>query len=312
MTTPNKNEIIEKAFELNAKRNHRISFNTPTESELKEDGTFNEARLELMRNNDSAYRDYIEKEARSLGLIEDKIGYTSKDVSSLTYDFEEQKKTNTLITGTNSTGKSRLAMLLASRLRQKGFNVVAFDNSGAWREISDLPNYKLVPNQDKIKISLHSNMLLDMSLLRPSNQRKLVDEVLEIFWINAVNSNSKQWQIIILEEFQLYGRWLRGRLSENIYRIMSAGRNQKIRVIAITPSMALIDPLFIRLCGQRFHFKLAIEENSLRKFRRFYGGDYARIVQSLECGYALHYVKEKLRVVKIPLFERAKLEVLAK
>lgn len=308
MVTPNKNEIIEKAFELNAKRSYDVNLNTPTESELKEDGTFNEAKLELMRSNDNAFRDYIEKEARSLGLIEDKLGYVSKDVCSLSYDFEEQKATNTLISGTNKTGKSRLAMLLASRLRQKGFNVVAFDNSGAWRKISDLPNYKLVPNEDRFKISLHANMLLDMSLLRPSNQRKIVDEILEIFWINAVNSDSKEWQIVVLEEFQLYGRWLRGRLSENIYRIMSAGRNQRIRVIAITPSMALIDPLFIRLCGQRFHFKLAIEENSLRKFRRYYGNDYTRIVQSLECGFALHYVKEKLRVVKIPLFQRKVIE----
>jgi len=202
-------------------------------------------------------------------------------------------------------------MLLASRLRQNNFNVVAFDNSGAWRDVSDIPNYKLIPNENKFKISLSRNMLLDMSLLRPLTQRSFVDQVLEIFWLNAVNADRKQWQIVILEEFQLYGRWLRGRLSENIYRAMSVGRNQRIRLICITPSMALIDPLFIRLCGQRFHFKLSIEENSLRKFRRFYGGDNARIVQSLDCGYALHYLKGKIKVVKIPLFqkERIKLEV---
>ena len=132
----------------------------------------------------------------------------SKYVRKLSYDFKKQKKGNTLITGMNQVGKSRLAMLLASRL------------------------------------------------------------------------------------------------AENIYRIMSVGANQKIRVIAITPSMSLIDAFFIRLCGQRFHFRLSIEENSLRKFRRYYGNDYTRIVQSLECGYALHYLKGKLKVVKIPLFKR--------
>ena len=308
--TPKHEQIVQKAIEM--WRQDRIRANDPSFDidpelcELREGGYLSAAQSELMRSSGYEFELYL-AEAKEAN----KIDYASKHVCDLSYDFEEQKKTNTLISGTNSTGKSRLAMLLASRLRQKGFNVIAFDNSGAWKKISDLPNYKLVPSENKIKISLSRNMLLDMSLLRPSNQRKLVDEILEIFWLNAVNSDSKTWQIAILEEFQLYGRWLRGRLSENIYRIMSAGRNQKIRVIAITPSMALIDPLFIRLCGQRFHFKLSIEENSLRKFRRFYGNDNTRIVQSLDCGYALHYLKGKIKVVKIPLFEREKLKVIA-
>ena len=67
--------------------------------------------------------------------------------------------------------------------------------------------------------------------------------------------------------------------------------------------MAIIDPLFIRLTGQRFHFRLAIEENSLRKFRRYYGNDYTRIVQNLDVGFCLYYLKGKLKVVHIPLFE---------
>ena len=111
---------------------------------------------------------------------------------------------------------------------------------------------------------------------------------------------------MILEESELYCRNVRGELSESIYRIMAVGANQQIRVIAISPCLSVIDPLFIRLCGQRFHFRLAVEENSLRKFRRYYGGDYTRIVQNLDVGFALYYLNAKLKVVHIPLFNAQK------
>lgn len=303
MATPRHEDVISKAFELNMKANHHISTIKPTEAELKENGDILRARDHLMRDQSKQYKDYIEMQARSLGLLKDDSIDMSKHACSLSYDFNEQKKSNTLITGMNQVGKSRLAMLLASTLRENGFNVVAFDNSGAWKNVSDLPNYSLVSKENKANISPSRNMLLDISLLRPSDQRTFVDQVLEYFWLTHVNADRKEWQIIVLEEFQLYGRWLRGRLSENIYRIMSVGANQKIRIIAITPSMSLIDPLFIRLCAQRFHFRLSVEENSLRKFRRYYGGDFTRIVQSLDVGFCLHYLKGKIRIVKVPLFK---------
>lgn len=285
------------------KANHHISAITPTHDELKENGDILRARNELMRDETKQYKAYIEMQARSLGLLKDDSIDMSKHACSLSYDFEEQKRGNTLVTGMNSTGKSRLAMLLASKLRENGFNVIAFDNSGAWKNVSDLPNYTLILNENKCQISLSRNMLLDTSLLRPSDQRTFVDQILEYVWLTHVNADKKEWQIIVLEEAQLFCRWLRGRLSENIYRIMSVGRNQKIRMICISPSMSLIDPLFIRLCGQRFHFRLSIEENSLRKFRRYYGGDFTKIVQHLDVGYCLHYLKGKIRIVKVPLFK---------
>jgi hypothetical protein len=150
-----------------------------------------------------------------------------------------------------------------------------------------------------------------MSLLKPSKQRKFVNESLESIWLTHVNSSNKNWQIVILEESELYCKNLRGQLAENIYRIMCVGANQGIRVIAITPCMSIIDPLFIRLCNQRYHFRLAVEENSLRKFRRYYGSDNARIVQHLAVGFCLYYLNGKVRVVDVPLWEK-RLVMLAK
>ncbi len=84
---------------------------------------------------------------------------------------------------------------------------------------------------------------------------------------------------------------------------MHIGRNQEIRVIGITTDLALIDPCFIRLCMQRYHFKLSVEENSLRKFRRYYRGDWTRVCTELDTGYCMYWNNGSAKVVKIPLFE---------
>jgi len=306
MTTPQKEDVIAKAFEIHAKRNHRISSITPEVEEMKESGIYEEARNSLMRREDFEYVSHVEREARRLNLIDQKeyVDTTKYVKKQLCFDLEEAKRTNVLISGANATGKSRLAMLLAHTLRRNGFDVLVFDNSGVWKELSDIPHYCLVPNRNKVKIRLSRNCILDMSLLRPSAQRRLVDEILEYLWIASVNLPEKTWQFVVLEELQLYARFLRGKLSENIYRIMSTGRNQKLRVIGICPDLALVDSLFIRLCSQRYHFRLSIEENSLRKFRRYYGSDMARVVQHLDTGFCLYYLKGKLQVANIPLWRK--------
>ena len=312
MTTPKFEEIRTKAIENYHMENKHLEAITPTDSELKESHYWNEARDSLMRNEDFEYVSHIESEARRLGLLDQKeyVDTTNYVKKQIWFDLKEQRRTNTLISGSNQCGKSRLAMFLAHILRENGFNVICFDNAGTWKDLSDIPNYRLVSSANT-KISLSRNMILDMSLLKPSRQRKLVNQWLEYLWLSAVNASEKVWQIVILEESELYCRNVRGELAENIYRIMCAGANQKLRIIAITPCMSIIDPLYIRLCGQRFHFKLSVEENSIRKFRRYYGGDNARIVQHLHVGYCLYYLNGKLKVMNIPLWQKS-IKVIAK
>lgn len=227
----------------------------------------------------------------------------TKYVSDITwFDLEEQRKSNTLISGTNSTGKTRLACYLASILREHGWNTVAFDNSGVWKKVSDIPNYYQIYGS-KIKVPISRNIIYDISLLRPSTQRKFVNEILEYFWVSTINNPVKVWQLFILEEMELFCRNVRGEVSENIYRLMHVGRNQHMRVLGITTDLALIDPSFIRLCLQRYHFKLSVEENSLRKFKRYYGIDWARVATEFDTGYCLYFNDGKKKLVKIPLFQ---------
>jgi len=83
---------------------------------------------------------------------------------------------------------------------------------------------------------------------------------------------------------------------------MSVGANHGIRCLGITPDMSLIDCAFIRLAQQRYHFKLGNEPNAKRRFASYYGLDWVHIARHLEQGFSIYVNKEKLRVVKIPMF----------
>lgn len=225
---------------------------------------------------------------------------------NLPFDLAEAQKSNILISGTNSTGKSRLACGIASLLRKFDWQVVAFDNSGVYRDISDIGHlikvYPLHYEGAKIPRITDFSVVYDLSLQTPSEQVYTVNMILQDLWENRVIQGAQKWTLVLLEEMHLYARNVRGALSQNLLRIMTVGRNQKIRVLGVTVDLALIDPAFIRLCGQRYHGRLGIEENSKRKFRAYYGGDWLTVATELRTGDFIYY-KDRLRVVNVPLFE---------
>lgn len=308
MTTPTKQEIEDKAKELyfKAERDQHI---TPTEAELAESGYTYEARNQLMRDQEKhEVLGYLESMANEYGysLKKEKGAYLKSCVKTnmlqIPFDITEAKKSNVLISGTNNTGKSRLACGICSILKHFDWRLIVFDNSGIWREISDLPfvhtvEGKTIPLEDL-------NVIYDLSFLTPRTQRKAVDTFFKEYW-NLVRRRRKKQRkrtLIILEEFQMYGR--NSRYSDNLARIMCTGRNLKIRVLGIVVDLALIDPFFIRLCQQRYHGKLGIEEGSKRKFRNYYGKDYTRIAcEGLQVGDFLYVLNNKIKIVSVPLFE---------
>ena len=235
---------------------------------------------------------------------------------NIPFDIEEAQKSNILISGTNHTGKSRLACSLCSILQTINWKIVCFDNTGVWRQISDLPRFYQVTEQN---IDLESktvnypffnqSVIYDTSLLIPDHRKLFVDKVLRDLWNSRVNNPSNQWILIALEEAQLFMKNIRGSAGQNLLRIASAGRNWKVRILALTVDLALIDPSIIRLCGQRYHGRLGIEDNGKRKFRGYYGGDWCRIAQELDLGYFIYLLRDKLKIVHVPLFEPKRLPV---
>jgi len=240
-------------------------------------------------------RDHIEKHVRN---------QISK--FDIPFDIQEAQKSNILISGTNHTGKSRLACNITSILQNFNWQIICFDNTGIWREISDVEMLYQVSEALNFPFP-NSSTTYDASLLIPNDQKLFVDEVLKDLWDSRVNNPSNQWTLVVLEEFELFGRNIRGPVGQKLFRIMHAGRNQRIRVLGITTDLALIDAPFIRLCQQRYHARLAIEDNSKRKFRGYYGRDWCRVAQELDLGFFIYLFKNKLKIVHVPLFEPKRL-----
>jgi len=231
------------------------------------------------------------------------------------FDIQEAMKSNILVSGSNYTGKSRLASGICSILQTFNWKIVTFDNTGIWKTISDLPTVYLVAenrNFDKDREEWFypfptESMIFDTSLLLPVTQKSFVDDVLRRLWNAQVWNPENQWTLVTLEEFQLFGRDIRSSVAQNLLRTASAGRNHKLRILAITPDLALIDSAFIRLSSQRYHAKISSEENGLRKFRNYYGLDNTRICRELSLGFFLYYLNDKIKIVHVPLFEPSRL-----
>lgn len=221
--------------------------------------------------------------------------------------LDEMEKTNLLISGGNNTGKTNLACQITSILQRFNWRIIAFDSSGAWLEQSDIPIYTSVNfdyRTESFKIPLFEDSILyDMTFLLPSEQKLFVDTVPLDLWHRQLETQNKEWVLVVLEESQLYCKSARSQVAQNILRIMSVGRNQKVRVMAITPDLALIDASFIRLCGQRFHGRLSIKENGKRRFRYYYGSDWLRVTLMHDIGDFTYLLKDKLKVVCVPYFK---------
>lgn len=222
-------------------------------------------------------------------------------------DLDEMQRSNLLISGCNNSGKTNLACQIVSILQKFNWRIIAFDSSGAWLKQSDIPIYTTVEydyRTESFRIPLfNESVIYDMTMLLPSEQKLFVDMVVLDLWHRQLETENKEWVLVALEESQLYMKNVRSQVAENLLRTMSVGRNQKIRVLAVTPDLALIDSAFIRLCGQRFHGRLSIEENGLRKFRYYYGSDWVKVTREHDIGLFTYLCRDKLKVVSVGYFK---------
>ena len=219
-------------------------------------------------------------------------------------DLAECRASNILVSGTNRSGKSRLACAIASVLQNLNWKILAFDNSGIWKSISDLPNVLVLePNRLAYDLPItEKSTLIDTSNLTVDKQRELIDSVCSDIWLNRRLYGS-EWLLIILEELELYAKNLRGTSTSNLKRIFHAGRNKQVRVLGVTTDLALIDCSFIRLTQQRFHARLGIEANSKRRFKSYYGKEWLQVATKLRLGEFIYLLRDQLKLVRVPCFE---------
>jgi hypothetical protein len=224
------------------------------------------------------------------------------------FNLEQAKKTNILVSGSNASGKTLLTCGIASMLHKLGYQVLVFDVSGAWKKKSDLPYFsRVILNRDYIYGNYREQSgIIDMSLLKMRQAKQVVERETERIWLERANRtlfNDPIW--LIFEEAEMYLKNIRGRTSENVYRIVHMGRNLGIRAILVTTDLSLIDASVIRLCDIRFHGSLGIEENAKRKFRAYYGKDWCNIAtEKLPVGNFIRLQNKALDVVQVEEFKR--------
>lgn len=292
MTTPDKQSIMQRATELYFKDNPHIQ-TTPEEDELKESGYFWASQTELMR---TPYKQFEPLEKPQGPETPKPI------VEPFSLDVDLCMKSNILVSGVNHSGKSRLSAKICSMLHKQGWQILAFDNSGVWDQISDLPYIVKVAETTDFQFPLSDrSLVLDTSDLNIDTQRMLLNGILETTWLTRLPCSP--WLLIAIEESELFLKNVRGKTAQNILRTMHTGRNRKIRTLCIATDLALIDASFIRLCQLRFHGKLGIEQNSRNKFKATYGKEWLSIAEDLECGEFVSLSGDKLSLIKTDCFE---------
>lgn len=229
----------------------------------------------------------------------------NKMQNMLWLDIAECKRSNILISGTNSQGKSLCAMAICDKLMKHGFQIYAIDSTGIWKRKSSIPNYYQVSETTLRYVLPNSSMIYDVSRLTASYQREFLENILGEIWLRRLDNYNK-WLMIAIEEAHLLMRNIRGRASENLLRIASVGRNINVRVLGISPSFVGLDAEFRRLAQQRYHFKLPNESNTKRRFCSIYNKDWHRVAKELDVGFCIYYNNERMKIVKIPYFQTSK------
>ena len=260
MTTPKREQIKKRAFEINAQRNHNISSIIPEVSELQESGIYEQAKRELMTSETTQYRSYIESEARALGLIEDRI---QLEKQTKPYDFEidleEAKRSGVFICGGKGTTKTNLAKIMADKFLKLGYVVKVFDISKAWLK-SSLPQFYEVKGTHTVDIDIYQNAIYDLSRLTPKHVKKFITNVLAREWKIQVDleEDQRKWIVYVFEEVQslIPQGSLRSNEAQVVLRLLTSGRNYNLGFIAITQRPALTDTSVFELCFQRYFARL--------------------------------------------------------
>jgi hypothetical protein len=292
MTTPKRQDIIERAFEIRQKRNYNVSSITPEVEELAEDGTLIEARDSLMRNEESEFLDYLEKEANTLGYIlakEKVVDGRQRKPFDFEIDLEEALRSGVFISGGKGTTKSNLAMTIAEMLMQKGITIKVFDISQAWRK-SSIPKIYELRNNTNITINLYESAVYDISRLTPKEAKDFINKFLANEWNLQISIPEEKRKPIVytFEEVQmLLPSWsLRNIDAQQVLRLLTSGRNYKLGFIAVTQRPALCDTSVFELSFQRYFARMD-GQNDLKKVANHIGAK-ARELQNLKLGEFLY------------------------
>ena len=199
-------------------------------------------------------------------------------------------------------------MYCADELRSKNVIVVTFDPTQDWLSRY---HYEALVSMENVgirtylkSIRLDRSTLIDTSFLTiPQTQ-----ELIESFCQSLFNAQAKLRQdqrcqyFIIFEEAQtaLPQGSLRATAFQNTVRLLTQGRNFKIRIGMVTQFAAMLDKNALRFSKQRF-FGWTDELNDVKYIQNFIGEDQAKQLRTLNPGEFLYSFTSEDRLEKISI-----------
>lgn len=291
MTTPNKNQIIEKAVELwheDRAKNGDPSFDIEPElEELREEGFLSVAQSELMRGS---YRAEIE-------------GQFIDFVEPFKVDLDELYESNGLILGSRHTGKSDVAMLISERAMKEGTIVSVFDPSTDWISRSCIAQYMKVESYTILDVPNEST-IYDISLLSPLQQQKIVEDFSKLLFERQAKAVDRKQHLVVFEEAQTYfpQGCMRAKRFQNVVRLLSVGRNIDIACLLISQFPAMLDKFAVKHTISQCWFGFTKEPNDLQYLKRILG-DTSEELTKLNDGEFLYLDRKGIEKIGIEPYE---------
>ncbi len=314
MTTPKREDIIERAFELNARRNIRINLSNPEVSELHEDGTYEEAKNQLMRSENSEYLNELERLCNSLGytLVKDK---DAKENELVMFPIETILRECCFVVGGRGSGKSNILKLIVERLLACKVEVKVIDASLVWKDYPLLQRIRVRSGKSErgIESGLKWNCVYDVSRLSVLQMRDFTQKMMKQDLDEAIlltDSGNKPRCIYVIEECQniVLPNSLRALKYQAISRFVTQGRNFGMSYILSTQRLASTDTSLIEISGLRYFLKLE-GENSIRKVRSWLTKFQSWRLRDLNVGEGYLQFGSKTKLLRFPLFQRMKVKV---
>jgi DNA helicase HerA-like ATPase len=223
------------------------------------------------------------------------------------FDIQKALASGYFISGTSGSGKTNLAKLIANILMQAGIRVYVFDPSQAWKT-SDIPYRILItPRTTNLKFSKKASVVFDISLLRVKEQRRFVEDFCREFFIHQVNTPEPDRipTFLVFEEAQLYLQQsvMISKAGMEIMRIITTGRNYKIRYGLITQFAANVDKLPVKMTQQRY-FGYSDELNDKKYLHSFLKGTEEYLDQ-LKVGEFFYNFQGQITKIQTPEFKQS-------
>ena len=231
---------------------------------------------------------------------------TLSTTQRFSFSVEEALKTGFYVSGTPGSGKSDLAMLCADELRKAGVIVMVWDPSQDWLERYKPINYVITFKQPPYAIEnvQLKSAIFDTSTLTVLQMQEVVDRfcwLLFNYQAKIPKEERKQF-FLIFEEAQIIVPQgvMRSKRLQNVLRVITVGRNFKIRIGLVTQFAATVDKDALKSCKERY-FGWTDEVNDVAYIGKIVGEEEAKSLRYYEPGNFLFNFPPKNILEKIKI-----------